>query len=155
MFKMIFFLQTSSHSYRNVSLSMSSLSPGDTELNGESHEWDCVCYSAAFLFVVWFQPKCGFLPSSKHVSKDIKTKVCRFCMHQHYKVSTKKITQQPQYNTKTFDQGSSVWGKESTTVQPSGFCSSQQIQQNEMSSLSNLSCYVMHICIRLLDKCES
>ncbi|TNN60725.1 Inositol-pentakisphosphate 2-kinase [Liparis tanakae] len=31
------------------------------------------------------KPKCGFLPSSKHVSKDIKTKVCRFCMHQHYK----------------------------------------------------------------------
>ncbi|XP_078105324.1 inositol-pentakisphosphate 2-kinase [Sander vitreus] len=33
------------------------------------------------------KPKCGFLPSSKHVSKDIKTKVCRFCMHQHYKVA--------------------------------------------------------------------
>ncbi|KAF7647188.1 hypothetical protein LDENG_00176130 [Lucifuga dentata] len=33
------------------------------------------------------KPKCGFLPSSKHVSKDIKTKVCRFCMHQHYKRS--------------------------------------------------------------------
>ncbi|KAF0034759.1 hypothetical protein F2P81_012517 [Scophthalmus maximus] len=35
-------------------------------------------------------PKCGFLPSSKHVSKDIKTKVCRFCMHQHYKVANGK-----------------------------------------------------------------
>uniref|UniRef100_A0A3Q4BFE1 Inositol-pentakisphosphate 2-kinase n=1 Tax=Mola mola TaxID=94237 RepID=A0A3Q4BFE1_MOLML len=31
---------------------------------------------------VEIKPKCGFLPSSKHVSKDIKTKVCRFCMHQ-------------------------------------------------------------------------
>ncbi|XP_067359620.1 inositol-pentakisphosphate 2-kinase isoform X3 [Channa argus] len=35
-------------------------------------------------------PKCGFLPSSKHVSKDIKAKVCRFCMHQHYKVANGK-----------------------------------------------------------------
>ncbi|MEQ2162570.1 hypothetical protein GOODEAATRI_021136, partial [Goodea atripinnis] len=32
------------------------------------------------------KPKCGFLPSPKHVSKDIKTRVCRYCMHQHYKV---------------------------------------------------------------------
>lgn len=36
------------------------------------------------------KPKCGFLPSSKHVSKDIKTKVCRFCMHQLYKVASGK-----------------------------------------------------------------
>ncbi|XP_051804791.1 inositol-pentakisphosphate 2-kinase-like [Acanthochromis polyacanthus] len=36
------------------------------------------------------KPKCGFLPSPKHVSKDIKTKVCRFCMHQHYKVSSNR-----------------------------------------------------------------
>ncbi|XP_069006468.1 inositol-pentakisphosphate 2-kinase isoform X1 [Embiotoca jacksoni] len=36
------------------------------------------------------KPKCGFLPSTKHVSKDIKTKVCRFCMHQHYKVANGK-----------------------------------------------------------------
>ncbi|XP_056129798.1 inositol-pentakisphosphate 2-kinase [Lampris incognitus] len=33
------------------------------------------------------KPKCGFLPSSRNVSKDIKTKMCRFCMHQHYKVA--------------------------------------------------------------------
>ncbi|KAM3621397.1 uncharacterized protein V6R79_010741 [Siganus canaliculatus] len=36
------------------------------------------------------KPKCGFLPSPKHVTKDVKTKVCRFCMHQHYKVSSGK-----------------------------------------------------------------
>ncbi|XP_026162387.1 inositol-pentakisphosphate 2-kinase [Mastacembelus armatus] len=39
---------------------------------------------------VEIKPKCGFLPSPKHVSKDIKTKVCRFCMHQHYKVANGK-----------------------------------------------------------------
>ncbi|XP_029286551.1 inositol-pentakisphosphate 2-kinase-like [Cottoperca gobio] len=36
------------------------------------------------------KPKCGFLPYSKHVSRDIKTKVCRFCLHQHYKVAIGK-----------------------------------------------------------------
>ncbi|KAJ3602830.1 hypothetical protein NHX12_030576 [Muraenolepis orangiensis] len=36
------------------------------------------------------KPKCGFLPSPEHVSKDIKTKVCRYCMHQHYKVANGK-----------------------------------------------------------------
>ncbi|XP_047203175.1 inositol-pentakisphosphate 2-kinase [Girardinichthys multiradiatus] len=36
------------------------------------------------------KPKCGFLPSPKHVSKDIKTRVCRYCMHQHYKVANGK-----------------------------------------------------------------
>uniref|UniRef100_A0A3P8W5X6 Inositol-pentakisphosphate 2-kinase n=1 Tax=Cynoglossus semilaevis TaxID=244447 RepID=A0A3P8W5X6_CYNSE len=36
------------------------------------------------------KPKCGFLPSSKLVSKEVKTKVCRFCMHQHYKVANGK-----------------------------------------------------------------
>ncbi|KAM9860257.1 inositol-pentakisphosphate 2-kinase [Aulostomus maculatus] len=36
------------------------------------------------------KPKCGFLPSAKHVSREIKTKVCRFCMHQHYKVANGK-----------------------------------------------------------------
>nr|XP_061814191.1 inositol-pentakisphosphate 2-kinase-like [Nerophis lumbriciformis] len=37
---------------------------------------------------VEIKPKCGFLPSSKHISRDVKSKVCRFCMHQHYKVAT-------------------------------------------------------------------
>ncbi|XP_076012657.1 inositol-pentakisphosphate 2-kinase isoform X2 [Genypterus blacodes] len=43
------------------------------------------------------KPKCGFLPSSKHVSKDIKTKVCRFCMHQHYKVANGKWKRRSHY----------------------------------------------------------
>ncbi|KAM4613279.1 inositol-pentakisphosphate 2-kinase isoform 2-T2 [Polymixia lowei] len=43
------------------------------------------------------KPKCGFLPSSRHVSKDIKTKVCRFCMHQHYKVASGKWKRESQY----------------------------------------------------------
>uniref|UniRef100_A0A3B4WUH0 Inositol-pentakisphosphate 2-kinase n=1 Tax=Seriola lalandi dorsalis TaxID=1841481 RepID=A0A3B4WUH0_SERLL len=50
------------------------------------------------------KPKCGFLPSSKHVSKDIKTKVCRFCMHQHYKVTTTnhcKVHTKQKYRTTT------------------------------------------------------
>ncbi|CAF89733.1 unnamed protein product [Tetraodon nigroviridis] len=34
---------------------------------------------------VEIKPKWGFLPSSKHVSKDIKSRVCRFCMYQLYK----------------------------------------------------------------------
>lgn len=34
------------------------------------------------------QPKCGFLPFSRHITKECKRKVCRFCMHQHYKAST-------------------------------------------------------------------
>ncbi|KAM9759867.1 LOW QUALITY PROTEIN: inositol-pentakisphosphate 2-kinase [Menidia menidia] len=39
---------------------------------------------------VEIKPKCGFLPSPKHVSREIKTKVCRYCMHQHYKVANGK-----------------------------------------------------------------
>ncbi|XP_071220579.1 inositol-pentakisphosphate 2-kinase-like [Salvelinus alpinus] len=36
------------------------------------------------------KPKCGFLPASRHVTKDIKRKVCRFCMHQHFKLANGK-----------------------------------------------------------------
>uniref|UniRef100_A0A6Q2ZKC2 Inositol-pentakisphosphate 2-kinase n=1 Tax=Esox lucius TaxID=8010 RepID=A0A6Q2ZKC2_ESOLU len=36
------------------------------------------------------KPKCGFLPSSRHVTKEIKSKVCRFCMHQHFKLASGK-----------------------------------------------------------------
>lgn len=57
-------------------------------LKSHEGEYECVCVCLTQLMFC-FQPKCGFLPSPKHVSKDIKTKVCRYCMHQHYKVSTK------------------------------------------------------------------
>ncbi|XP_061543222.1 inositol-pentakisphosphate 2-kinase isoform X4 [Phycodurus eques] len=36
---------------------------------------------------VEIKPKCGFLPSADHIGRDVKSKVCRFCMHQHYKVA--------------------------------------------------------------------
>ncbi|KAM6981105.1 inositol-pentakisphosphate 2-kinase [Aplochiton taeniatus] len=36
------------------------------------------------------KPKCGFLPASRNVSKDLKAKVCRFCMHQHLKLASGK-----------------------------------------------------------------
>ncbi|MBN3325799.1 IPPK kinase, partial [Atractosteus spatula] len=36
------------------------------------------------------KPKCGFLPFSRHVTKEIKHKVCRFCMHQHLKLANGK-----------------------------------------------------------------
>ncbi|XP_016130048.1 inositol-pentakisphosphate 2-kinase [Sinocyclocheilus grahami] len=35
-------------------------------------------------------PKCGFLPFSRHITKECKRKVCRFCMHQHYKLANGK-----------------------------------------------------------------
>ncbi|XP_068598402.1 inositol-pentakisphosphate 2-kinase [Brachionichthys hirsutus] len=43
------------------------------------------------------KPKWGFLPSSKHVSKDIKTRVCRFCMYQHYKVGIGRWKRRSRY----------------------------------------------------------
>ncbi|XP_072277347.1 inositol-pentakisphosphate 2-kinase [Pyxicephalus adspersus] len=38
------------------------------------------------IFCVEIKPKCGFIPCSAHTTKEIKKKVCRFCMHQHLKV---------------------------------------------------------------------
>ncbi|KAL4646354.1 inositol-pentakisphosphate 2-kinase-like [Arapaima gigas] len=43
------------------------------------------------------KPKCGFLPWSRHVTKDVKLKVCRFCMHQHLKISSGKWKRRSQY----------------------------------------------------------
>ncbi|XP_028853209.1 inositol-pentakisphosphate 2-kinase [Denticeps clupeoides] len=39
---------------------------------------------------VEIKPKCGFLPFSRHFTKDCKRKVCRFCMHQHLKLASGK-----------------------------------------------------------------
>uniref|UniRef100_H3BHR7 Inositol-pentakisphosphate 2-kinase n=1 Tax=Latimeria chalumnae TaxID=7897 RepID=H3BHR7_LATCH len=36
------------------------------------------------------KPKCGFLPFSSHVSKEIKRRVCRYCMYQRLKVANGK-----------------------------------------------------------------
>ncbi|XP_063796785.1 inositol-pentakisphosphate 2-kinase [Pseudophryne corroboree] len=42
------------------------------------------------IFCIEIKPKCGFIPCSAHVTKEIKKKVCRFCMHQHLKVTKGK-----------------------------------------------------------------
>uniref|UniRef100_A0A3Q3X726 Inositol-pentakisphosphate 2-kinase n=1 Tax=Mola mola TaxID=94237 RepID=A0A3Q3X726_MOLML len=77
---------------------------------------------------VEIKPKCGFLPSSKHVSKDIKTKVCRFCMHQLCKLlltkplhcsvlrnrqrmhfAIRQLIEEPQNNFKIFKGGQCIY----------------------------------------------
>ncbi|XP_063071151.1 inositol-pentakisphosphate 2-kinase [Engraulis encrasicolus] len=46
---------------------------------------------------VEIKPKCGFLPFSTHVTKECKRRVCRFCMHQHYKLANGKWKRQSRY----------------------------------------------------------
>ncbi|KAK1161452.1 inositol-pentakisphosphate 2-kinase-like [Acipenser oxyrinchus oxyrinchus] len=43
------------------------------------------------------KPKCGFLPFSSHVTKDVKHRVCRFCMHQHLKLANGKWKRMSRY----------------------------------------------------------
>ncbi|XP_061687455.1 inositol-pentakisphosphate 2-kinase [Syngnathoides biaculeatus] len=85
---------------------------------------------------VEIKPKCGFLPSAEHISRDVKSKVCRFCMHQHYKVASgrwkrrslycpldlfsgsrqrmhfavRQLIEEPQNNFKIFKGGQCIYG---------------------------------------------
>uniref|UniRef100_A0A8C7NQ19 Inositol-pentakisphosphate 2-kinase n=1 Tax=Oncorhynchus mykiss TaxID=8022 RepID=A0A8C7NQ19_ONCMY len=45
----------------------------------------CCCREHRPPLCIEIKPKCGFLPASRHITKDVKRKVCRFCMHQHFK----------------------------------------------------------------------
>ncbi|XP_028680114.1 inositol-pentakisphosphate 2-kinase isoform X1 [Erpetoichthys calabaricus] len=82
------------------------------------------------------KPKCGFLPFSRHVSRETKYRVCRFCMHQHLKLANgkwhrmsrycpldlfsgskqrmsfalKNLLQEPQNNLKIFKNGTLIYG---------------------------------------------
>ncbi|XP_026996597.2 inositol-pentakisphosphate 2-kinase [Tachysurus fulvidraco] len=46
---------------------------------------------------VEIKPKCGFLPFSRHATKECKRKVCRFCMHQHFKLANGKWNRLSRY----------------------------------------------------------
>lgn len=46
---------------------------------------------------VEIKPKCGFLPFSTYVTKECKRRLCRFCMHQHYKLANGKWKRQSRY----------------------------------------------------------
>uniref|UniRef100_A0A8L0DRV1 Inositol-pentakisphosphate 2-kinase n=1 Tax=Oncorhynchus mykiss TaxID=8022 RepID=A0A8L0DRV1_ONCMY len=50
----------------------------------------CCCREHRPPLCIEIKPKCGFLPASRHITKDVKRKVCRFCMHQHFKLANGK-----------------------------------------------------------------
>ncbi|KAL4655836.1 inositol-pentakisphosphate 2-kinase isoform X1 [Arapaima gigas] len=84
------------------------------------------------------KPKCGFLPFSQHITQEVKHRVCRFCMHQHFKLANgkwkrvsrycpldlfsgnkqrmysaiKHLLEEPQNNFKIFTSGELIYGCE-------------------------------------------
>ncbi|XP_064823496.1 inositol-pentakisphosphate 2-kinase [Oncorhynchus masou masou] len=57
----------------------------------------CCCREHRPPLCIEIKPKCGFLPSSRYVTKEIKNLVCRFCMHQHFKLAHGKWKRLSQY----------------------------------------------------------
>uniref|UniRef100_A0A8C8FR22 Inositol-pentakisphosphate 2-kinase n=1 Tax=Oncorhynchus tshawytscha TaxID=74940 RepID=A0A8C8FR22_ONCTS len=58
----------------------------------------CCCREHRPPLCIEIKPKCGFLPSSRHVTKEIKNQVCRFCMHQHFKLAHGKWKRLSRYS---------------------------------------------------------
>ncbi|CAH2312379.1 inositol-pentakisphosphate 2-kinase [Pelobates cultripes] len=104
------------------------------------------------IFCIEIKPKCGFIPTSPHITKEIKKKVCRFCMHQHLKVAKGKwkriskycpldlfsgnkrrmhfalmsLLQESQNNLKVFKNGELIYG-----------CRDDQEHQSDLNELAH------------------